>query len=31
VDGADLNIDVAFINIANGEKIANVFKNLGAV
>jgi hypothetical protein len=25
-DGADLNIDVAFINIINGEKIANVFK-----
>ena len=31
VDGADLNIDVAIINIVNGEQIANVFKKLGAV
>ena len=28
---AKLNVDVVFVNIINGTKIANVFKKLGAV
>lgn len=28
-DGAKINVEVVFVNVVNGEKIANVFKKLG--
>ena len=30
-EGSKLNVDVVFVNVINGEKIANVFKKLGVV